>query len=324
MVLPLIPLLLIGTGATTGITGGVNGVMGGSKMREAAETGKRTQEEYERSVRRAQNAATRTNKRVATHGERQVQAQSTVIRMAEWLKRHERQVAESVPLLMDGLEVEIHEVAELGSLVPGGLELLTEIFKSGATGVAVATGIPTAVTGLATASTGVAISGLTGVAAESATLAWLGGGSLAAGGGGMVLGATALNFVTIGPSLLVGGLLLNGKGEKALTSANAYKAEVAVAVANHRKFETVLKAVDLRVAELRDILLTLVERAERAFVELDALEFDPVRDVEAFQLALTLAVATKDVINTPVLDEEGALNGDTERIVITYKEHRDA
>jgi len=140
----------------------------------------------------------------------------------------------------------------------------------------------------------------------------------------MALGATALNFVTIGPSLLVGGVLLNGKGEKALTSVNAYKAEVAVAMANHRKFETVVKAVDRRVAELRDILLTLVERADRAFAELDALEFDPVRDAEAFQLALTLAVATKDVINTPVLNEEGALNGDTERIVITYKEHRDA
>jgi hypothetical protein len=227
MVLPLIPLLLIATGTTTGITGVVNGVMGGAKMREASEIGERAQEEYERSVRLAQQAAQRTNKRVAKHGAGQVQAQSTVIRMAEWLKRHERQVAESVPLLMDGLEVEIHEVAELGSLVPGGLDLLTGIIRSGATGVAVATGIPTAVTTLATASTGVAISGLTGVAAESATLAWLGGGSLAAGGGGMALGATALNFVTIGPSLLVGGLLLNGKGEKALTSANTYKAEVA-------------------------------------------------------------------------------------------------
>lgn len=324
MVLALIPLLLIGTGATTGITGLVNGVLGGSKMRDASAIGERAQEEYEHSVRRAQDAATRTNKRVAKHGARQVQAQSTVIRMAEWLKRHERQVSESVPFLMDGLEVEIHEVAELGALVPGGLDLLTGIITSGATGVAVATGIPTAVTSLATASTGVAISGLTGVAAESATLAWLGGGSLAAGGGGMALGATALNFVTLGPSLLVGGLLLNGKGEKALSSANAYKAEVIIAVAKHRKFEAVLKAVDRRVAELRDILLNLVERADAAFAQLDALDFDPVTDVEAFQCALALVVATKDVSNTPVLDEDGALNGDTERIVITYKEHSNA
>ncbi len=293
-------------------------------MREATEIGEKAQGEYERSVQRARDAAKRTNKRVAKLGEHQVQAQASVIRLAEWLKRHERQVAESVPLLMDGLDVQIHEVQELGSLVPGGLDLLSGIVQSGATGVAVATGIPAAVTGLATASTGVAISGLTGVAAESATLAWLGGGSLAAGGGGMALGATALNFVTIGPSLLVGGLLLNGKGEKALTSANAYKADVGVAVAKHRAFEGILKAVDNRVAELRDILQALVERADAAFSDLDAREFDSARDVEAFQLAVALAVATKDVVNTPALDEKGALNSETERIVVTYKEYSHA
>jgi hypothetical protein len=81
--------------------------------------------------------------------------------------------------------------------------------------------------------------------------------------------------------------------------------------------------VDRRVAELSVILHTLVERADDAFAELDAREFDPATDVAAFQLALTLAVAAKDVINTPVLDEEGALNSDTERIVIMYKEHPD-
>jgi len=39
-----------------------------------------------------------------------------------------------------------------------------------------------------TASTGTAISALSGAAAESAALAWLGGGTLAAGGGGMTAG----------------------------------------------------------------------------------------------------------------------------------------
>jgi hypothetical protein len=48
------------------------------------------------------------------------------------------------------------------------------------------------VTALGSASTGAAISGLSGVAATNATLAWFGGGALAAGGVGMAGGAAVL------------------------------------------------------------------------------------------------------------------------------------
>ena len=63
----------------------------------------------------------------------------------------------------------------------------------GALGIAVATMGPTAAMGVATtfgvASTGTAITSLSGAAATNAALAWLGGGTLAAGGGGMALAA---------------------------------------------------------------------------------------------------------------------------------------
>lgn len=66
----------------------------------------------------------------------------------------------------------------------------------GALAVAVATMGPTATMGIATtfgvASTGTAISSLSGAAATNATLAWIGGGTLAAGGGGMSAGAAFL------------------------------------------------------------------------------------------------------------------------------------
>ena len=71
------------------------------------------------------------------------------------------------------------------------------------------------------ASTGTAIVGLSGAAAQNATMAWLGGGGIAAGGG-MALSAVALNFVTIGPTMLVGGLVFNGKGDEKLTKAREY------------------------------------------------------------------------------------------------------
>lgn len=67
-----------------------------------------------------------------------------------------------------------------------------------ALGIAVATMGPTAAMGVATtfgvASTGTAISALSGAAANSAALAWLGGGALAAGGGGMSVGTAFLGL----------------------------------------------------------------------------------------------------------------------------------
>ena len=67
---------------------------------------------------------------------------------------------------------------------------------------------------LGTASTGTAISGLSGVAATNATLAWLGGGSLAAGGMGIAGGTAVLGGIVAAPVLLVGGLLLAYKAER--------------------------------------------------------------------------------------------------------------
>lgn len=85
-------------------------------------------------------------------------------------------------------------------------------------GVAVVAMGPTAAMGIATtfgvASTGTAISTLSGAAATNAALAWLGGGTLAAGGGGMAAGnafltmAGPVGWAIAGVSIVASGLLL--------------------------------------------------------------------------------------------------------------------
>ncbi len=82
-------------------------------------------------------------------------------------------------------------------------------------GVAVAAMGPTAAMGIATtfgvASTGTAISSLSGAAATNAALAWLGGGALAAGGGGMAAGNVFLAlFGPIGWSIAGVAILASG------------------------------------------------------------------------------------------------------------------
>ena len=97
-----------------------------------------------------------------------------------------------------------------------------------ALGIAVATMGPTAAMGVATtfgvASTGTAISALSGAAANSAALAWLGGGALAAGGGGMSAGTAFLGLA--GP---VGWTIAGVAGAAAIGSG---------IYANHKNKET--------------------------------------------------------------------------------------
>ena len=90
-------------------------------------------------------------------------------------------------------------------------------------GVGVAAFGPTAAMAIATtfgtASTGTAITALSGAAATNAALAWLGGGALAAGGGGIIAGNSLLALAgpvgwAIGGGALVGGALFARKKNK--------------------------------------------------------------------------------------------------------------
>lgn len=92
-------------------------------------------------------------------------------------------------------------------------------------GVAVAALGPTAAMGVATtfgvASTGTAISALSGAAATNAALAWLGGGALAVGGGGIAAGKVLLvlagpvGWAIAGVAVIGSGILLfKNKSEK--------------------------------------------------------------------------------------------------------------
>jgi hypothetical protein len=92
----------------------------------------------------------------------------------------------------------------------------------GLLGAGVATLGPAAAMGVATtfgvASTGTAISNLSGAAATNAALAWLGGGALSAGGGGMAAGNFFLGLAgpvgwTIAGIAIVGSLLLFWKSK---------------------------------------------------------------------------------------------------------------
>lgn len=77
----------------------------------------------------------------------------------------------------------------------------------------------------ASASTGTAIASLSGIAATNATMAWFGGGSLAAGGLGMAGGSMVLGGIVAGPVLAVAGFIMAAKSEENLANAQKTHSE---------------------------------------------------------------------------------------------------
>lgn len=180
-------------------------------------------------------------------------------------------------------------------------------------------GLGAALFGLA--STGAAIGGLSGAAATSATLAWLGGGALAAGGGGMALGRIVLGGVAVGPAMAVVGLLAK-QGSVSLTRAHEVRAAARESVAQMETVIALLGAVQTRIQELSALLDRLAARLSEVLGTLDATRWSPDcdADVTALQTLLTLAMALANVIRAPVLDAHGDLAPESFQVQIYYRD----
>lgn len=315
-----IPVVLVGVGVATGGSGIVLGGKGAHDIKQAKHRLKETVQRYERRRAESEARLAATNAKLETLGDRQKQARTdVVVRMGDFLRRHARQVRESEQLLVEGIDATMTKVPGLRGLDVDAVAWIGGALGSAAAGAGTGAGITIAASSFGVASTGAAISGLTGAAAESATLAFLGGGSLASGGGGMALGATALNFVTIGPALLVGGLVVKGQGTKALTRAHEVEAEIAGAIAELEQTDARLEAVDARAGELGELLDGLIVRAVDALDVLESEPFDPPSHAARFQKAMTLVMAVRDVATTPVIDSEGELTERSANLTIRYR-----
>ncbi|MFF9429417.1 hypothetical protein [Streptomyces sp. NPDC014746] len=320
MVLPLIPLALIGVGVVSGASGAALGLKGGYDIKKATDCIRKAGACYDEERRELEAHELVTNAILKTLGTRQEQAINAVVeRMADFLRRHAKQVSESEKLLVDGLDSTTGQVKLGRSLGQDAVSWMRGIVGAAVTGVGINTGITTAVTTFAAASTGTAISTLSGAAMTNATLAVLGGGSIASGGGGMAIGAAALNFVTIGPAILVSGLVVAGQGEKAKSKARENEAEVNVAIAEMQATKLKFDAIVARAEELEMLLDQLVVRATSALDLLESEPFDPAYHAARFQQALTLTVAVRDATSVQVVDESGELNQETAGFKMRYR-----
>jgi hypothetical protein len=175
---------------------------------------------------------------------------------------------------------------------------------------------------LASASTGTAISALSGAAASNATLAWLGGGSLATGGMGIAGGTAVLGGIVAGPVLAVGGMMMASKAEEAKEGAYSNLAKAELAVEEMESAVVATNGIRRRFKEIDSVLTKLNNQFEydlNSFVELvndnyDYSSYSDSEKEEVFKVA-SYAKTLKNILDTQVIDTDGSLTSKSRRAV---------
>jgi len=182
-------------------------------------------------------------------------------------------------------------------------------------GALVAFGAYGAAQTLAVASTGTAIATLNGAAATNATLAFFGGGSLAAGGLGMAGGTVVLGGLVAGPALMVLGFVAGSAAKKNLEKAYTNRAE-AIQIAEQ------LSTVALQCEAIRRrtyMFYNLLARLDAYFLPLiyqmeDIIESEgedyrnyTAESKKVIASCASIAVTIKTVLDTPLLTDDGLL-----------------
>ncbi|HDR1062626.1 hypothetical protein ACFGZ0_08105 [Pasteurella multocida] len=189
-----------------------------------------------------------------------------------------------------------------------------------ATGAMTAFGAYSGTMALASASTGTAISTLSGAAATNATLAWLGGGTLASGGFGMAGGALMLNAIVAGPALAVAGWYMGNKAEAKLNDAKSNHEIALTFKADAEKSITLTDGISAIAVKLNDVLSKLRKFSRRNTKKLenlvensgiDYLQYSESEKEIVFKTLKSIQLL-KAIIDTPILNENGELLNDVE------------
>jgi len=321
-----IPFILGGVAAVTAVYGAYKGVKGAIDQSDASDINKDAKSIVNKARERVDAQRKATNDVLEDYGARKLRAFNGAI--DDFLKTFGRlknvELTQSPGLdelklgdfstrTLDGLRQDYQALKNAGLGLGAGL----------GSGAALAFGAYSGTMMFATASTGTAIASLGGVAATNATLAWLGGGSLAAGGFGMAGGMMVLGGIVAGPALAIFGHIVGNKAEAALNNAHSNMEQAKTVRADAEKLITQLDAVG-QVTALANATFSAVtthlRRAVRALekvLEVEGVDFAAFKpeSKEVVFGAVKFAQLIKAMIDTPILDEEGKLVLSTEKRV---------
>lgn len=317
-----VPFILLGLGALVGGGAAVHGV---AEMGEAKAIASRAERRLQNARERFDAQARLAEAAVGSYldeADRVVTA--SVLPLVDWLRRQDQsveleEVLRDPRLPSDGLADVVWPDGPDGVDVGG---LLLGLAGAGATAVAAPGALMWLATTFGVASTGTPVAALLGASQTSAAVAWLGGGAAAAGGGGVAAGSALLSAAVPVVGLLVGGIALSVTGLQARTDAEAYAAQVDVAVASTDALADRLVALVDWIGVLTELVLTLQRQlVAQTDVLLDHDVFDRTRDGERLTIALALAGTIMTVLRAPLVDPDDlTINPETAELVARLNE----
>lgn len=227
------------------------------------------------------------------------------------------------------LSIPSNQLSKINDLSISTTEFLAKVAAAGTASAAAATGAAASfavyggVMTFAAASTGTPIATLSGAAAYNATMAAIGGGSLAAGGWGMAGGAMVLGAVAVAPILVVAGLAYALHAEKALTNAgeqsnkvNEALEKMNLAEVRLNKITNYIQRINLSLTSINNTFIeyfdalkaihqTIIKRHQGENISID----ESKECLQKIDNGYALAAIMTEVITTPIfkpqVDEDG-------------------
>ncbi|MDY6337882.1 MAG: hypothetical protein SPL25_12535 [Succinivibrionaceae bacterium] len=207
-------------------------------------------------------------------------------------------------------------ISELGRLQSLASSFVSGSLAGAAGGAITAFAAYGAAMTFAGASTGTAIATLSGAAATNATLAFFGGGSIAAGGLGMAGGTAVLGGLVAGPALLVMGLISSSCASANLDRALSNRAGAKKIAEQLRTAGAQCRAISAKA----DLFIRLFGRASQYFsplvsrlaviVEKEGFDYGSYspESKKAVAAAYSMALTVKAIIDTPILTRSGGID----------------
>lgn len=326
-----IPFILAGVALAAGAYGVKKGLDAKSDFDDASETNERAQRIYDQASRELERTREATQESLNDLGELKLSLYENRLTPFVAAFKQIHNIDFQHDAIGDELQLAVSEndmaaietaVLKMTDVVSGGV---VSLGAGGLAGLAAYGSVGL----LASASTGTAIASLSGVAATNATLAWLGGGALSAGGFGMAGGTAVLGGIVAGPVLAVGGMLLAAKAEEAKHNAYANlnlarKADEQMATA-----KVATQGIHTRVQEVYHVLGKLEDTFEPILAGLQSLVMRSPKDCSGkvdymtlqkqdqigVMMSMMLAKTIKNVLETPLINQEGLVTSESANVI---------
>ena len=321
----LVPLAIAAASATMATTGVVSGAKAIKKNKDAKHVNEDANQICKRAETHADMARAKTQKSLEDLGQRKLNVLNVSVNrfLNVFEQIHSIHVNESAGINeLKNLHLDKQDIAEMQKMSLMAGSVLSGIAGGAGAGARAAFGAYGATMTFATASTGTAIASLSGAAATNATLAFLGGGALAAGGGGMALGSAVLGGALAGPAIAVLGIVMNASASKNLDNAYSNIAKAREYSEGCKTIETLCGAITARanmfsalVSKLDIVFMRLIERIEET-VQTYGTDYSTYPEDAQSIVAMTLSVVTalKKVLDTPILDEAGNVTVESQNV----------